>query len=86
MKRFITHFTENKHWIVTWMYKKENHVSASDKNFICKPYLYEADKHMSTDNDNCMTIFFRHLKHNLEEKKRMSWVELMLRSYDLVAY
>ncbi len=51
------------HWRISWsellpeLYKKENHVSASDKNFICKPYLYEADKHMSTDNDNCMTIF-----------------------------
>jgi hypothetical protein len=27
------------------------------KIFICKPYLYEAGKHMSTDIDNCMTTF-----------------------------
>jgi hypothetical protein len=41
---------------------------------------------MSTDIDNVQQPF-QSLKHNLEEKKEvMSWVELILRSYDLVAY
>jgi len=51
------------HWEINWselsseLYKKENHMLTSNKNFICKPYLYEAGKHVSTDNDNCTTIF-----------------------------
>ncbi len=51
------------HWGISWsellseLYKKENHVLTSDKNFIYKPYLYEVGKHMLTDNDNCTTIF-----------------------------
>jgi len=51
------------HWEISWselspeLYKKENHMSARNKNFICKPYSYKADKHVSTDNDNCTITF-----------------------------
>ncbi len=38
-------------WIV-----RENHTS-NEKIFICKSYLYEVNKHVSTNIDNCMTIF-----------------------------
>ncbi len=51
------------HWEISWsellseLYKKENHMSASDRNFICKPYSYKVSKHVLTDNDNCTTTF-----------------------------
>ncbi len=51
------------HWEINWsellfeLYKKENHMSTSNKNFICKSYSYEAGKHVSTDNDNHTTTF-----------------------------
>ncbi len=38
-------------WIV-----EENHTS-NEKIFICKSYLYEVGKHVSTDIDNHTTIF-----------------------------
>ncbi len=50
-------------WIV-----RENHAS-NEKIFICKPYSYEAEKHMSTDINNHNNLF-RSLRHNLEEKER----------------
>ncbi len=66
--RKILHMRSEKvynllHWEVSWselsseLYEKENHVSASNKNFICKSYLYEAGKHVLTDNDNCTITF-----------------------------
>ncbi len=51
------------HWGISWselspeLYKKENHMSASNKNFICKSYSYKESKHVLTDNDNCTTTF-----------------------------
>jgi hypothetical protein len=51
------------HWEISWselsseLYKKENHVLTSNKNFICESYLYKVSKHVSTDNDNHTTIF-----------------------------
>ena len=51
------------HWEISWSelssesYKKENHMLTSNKNFICKSYLYEVGKHVLTDKDNCTTIF-----------------------------
>ncbi len=56
-------FTYKRWWWRSWRRKKkrfekrENHMSASNKNFIDKPYSYKAGKHMSTDNDNCTTTF-----------------------------
>jgi hypothetical protein len=44
--------------------------TSNEKIFICKPYLYKADKHVSTDIDNCTTTFSE-AKHNLEEKKKV---------------
>ncbi len=54
---------DSLHWEISWskllseLYKKENHMLISNKNFICKSYSYEVGKHVSTDNDNCTTIF-----------------------------
>ncbi len=63
LRRKMREIYNSLHWEISWselsseLYKKENHMSASNKNFICKSYLYEANKHMSTDNDNHTTTF-----------------------------
>jgi hypothetical protein len=41
------------HWEISWsellseLYKKENHMLTSNKNFICKSYLYKVSKHVN---------------------------------------
>jgi hypothetical protein len=56
------------------------------KIFICKPYCTK-QANMCQQTLTTVQQPFQSLKHNLEEKKEvMSWVELILRSYDLVAY
>ncbi len=63
LRRRVKRVYNSLHWGVSWselspeLYKKENHMSASNKNFICESYLYEVGKHVSTDNDNCTTTF-----------------------------
>ena len=47
------------HWQINWSELLKKTMCWQEINFffICKPYLYEAVKHVSTDNDNCTTIF-----------------------------
>jgi len=45
------------HWWISSSELLKKTTQAMKKFFICKPYLYEAEKHMSTDIDNHTTTF-----------------------------
>ncbi len=45
------------HWQVSLSELSEKTTQAMKKIFICKPYLYKAGKHVSTDIDNHTTTF-----------------------------
>ncbi len=63
LRRKMRRIYNSLHWEISWselsskLYKKENHVLISNKNFICNSYLYKAGKHVLIDNDNHMIIF-----------------------------
>jgi len=73
--------------LLSKLYEIENHVSTSDKKISLQILsVWSEQTHVNRQwqlNNN----LFRHLGHDLNKKKEMmSWVKLILRSYDLVAY
>jgi hypothetical protein len=56
------------------------------KNFHLQTLPVWSEQNMCQQTLTIIQQPFQSLKHNLEKKEVMSWVELILRSYDLVAY